>query len=227
MLYAFLIALAIAVVLGIAYYFELKSSRKQADEQKQLLADYQLRVDEQQKLLEDYRALEKNFDNVGEGYEQALLAFDKMEEEKEKSRQANEALEKRCNAYGSAYNDIRCASADGDKRPDAGSSQRMVRCAHRFGSACLFLIRYCRVRRSEIYNRFPKGRCGRKDAQTDGLPWLPACDLRLPVFDHCYPLRCDMGGAGLVSFLDMGSERGMGTDNVDNLRIVSASAPSP
>ena len=90
MLYAFLIALAIAVVLGIAYYFELKSSRKQADEQKQLLADYQRRVDEQQKLLEDYRALEKNFDNVGEGYEQALLAFDKMEEEKEKSRQANE-----------------------------------------------------------------------------------------------------------------------------------------
>ena len=41
MLYAFLIALAVAVVLGIAYYFELKSSRKQADEQKQLLADYQ------------------------------------------------------------------------------------------------------------------------------------------------------------------------------------------
>ncbi len=28
-----------------------------------------------------------------------MLAFDKMEEEKEKSRQANEALEKRCNAY--------------------------------------------------------------------------------------------------------------------------------
>lgn len=97
MLYAFLIALAVAVVLGIAYYFELKSSRKQANDQKQLLEDYQRRVDEQQKLLEDYRALEKNFDNVGEGYEQALLAFDKMEEEKEKSRQANEALEKRCN----------------------------------------------------------------------------------------------------------------------------------
>ena len=82
MLYAFLIALAVAVVLGIAYYFELKSSRKQAAEQQQLLNDYQRRVDEQQKLLEDYRALEKNFDNVGEGYEQALLAFDKMEEEK-------------------------------------------------------------------------------------------------------------------------------------------------
>lgn len=99
MLYAFLIALAVALVLGIAYYFELKSSKKQAAEQQQLLTDYQRRVDEQQKLLEDYRALEKNFDNVGEGYEQALLAFDKMEEEKEKSRQANEALEKRCNAY--------------------------------------------------------------------------------------------------------------------------------
>ena len=99
MLYAFLIALAVALVLGIAYYYELKSSKKQATEQQQLLTDYQRRVDEQQKLLEDYRALEKNFDNVGEGYEQALLAFDKMEEEKEKSRQANEALEKRCNAY--------------------------------------------------------------------------------------------------------------------------------
>ena len=98
MVYAFLIVLVVALVLGIAYYFELKSSRKQAEEQQQLLNDYQRRVDEQQKLLEDYRALEKNFDNVGEGYEQALLAFDKMEEEKEKSRQANEALEKRCNA---------------------------------------------------------------------------------------------------------------------------------
>ena len=107
MLYAFLIALAIALVLGIAYYFELKSSRKQASEQQQLLSDYQRRVDEQQKLLEDYRALEKNFDNVGEGYEQALLAFDKMEEEKEKSRQANEALEKRCNALFVELNELK------------------------------------------------------------------------------------------------------------------------
>ena len=98
MLYAFLIALAVAVVLGIAYYFELKSSKKQSDEQEQLLKDYQQRVDEQQKLLDDYRALEKNFDSVGEGYEQALLAFDKMEEEQQKSKQVNEALEKRCNA---------------------------------------------------------------------------------------------------------------------------------
>ncbi len=107
MLYAFLIAFAAAVVLGIAYYFELKSSKKQAAEQQQLLNDYQRRVDEQQKLLEDYRALEKNFDNVGEGYEQALLAFDKMEEEKEKSRQANEALEKRCNAYMTELNQLK------------------------------------------------------------------------------------------------------------------------
>ena len=98
MLYAFLIALAVAVVLGIAYYFELKSSKKQATEQEQLLKDYQQRVDEQQKLLDDYRALEKNFDSVGEGYEQALLAFDKMEEEQKKSKQVNESLEKRCNA---------------------------------------------------------------------------------------------------------------------------------
>ena len=98
MLYAFLIALAVAIVLGIAYYFELKSSKKQATEQEQLLKDYQQRVDEQQKLLDDYRALEKNFDSVGEGYEQALLAFDKMEEEQKKSKQVNEALEKRCNA---------------------------------------------------------------------------------------------------------------------------------
>ena len=66
MLYAFLIALAVAIVLGIAYYFELKSSKKQATEQEQLLKDYQQRVDEQQKLLDDYRALEKNFDTAEE-----------------------------------------------------------------------------------------------------------------------------------------------------------------
>ena len=107
MLYAFLIALVVAIVLGIAYYFELKSSRKQAADQQQLLNDYQRRVDEQQKLLEDYRALEKNFDNVGEGYEQALLAFDKMEDEREKSRQANEALEKRCNALSAELNELK------------------------------------------------------------------------------------------------------------------------
>lgn len=92
------IVLAVAVGLGIALYFQMKASHKQAAEQEQLLKDYQQRVDDQQKLLDDYRALEKNFDSVGEGYEQALLAFDKMEEEQQKNKQINEALEKRCNA---------------------------------------------------------------------------------------------------------------------------------
>jgi signal transduction histidine kinase len=97
MLLTFVI-LAVAVGLGIALYFQMKASHKQAAEQEQLLKDYQQRVDDQQKLLDDYRALEKNFDSVGEGYEQALLAFDKMEEEQKKNKQMNEALEKRCNA---------------------------------------------------------------------------------------------------------------------------------
>ena len=93
-----LIILAIAVGLAIALYFQMKASRKQADEQQKLLNDYQQRVDEQQKLLEDYRALEKNFDNVGEGYEQALLAFDKMEEEQKKNKQLTDSLQARCDA---------------------------------------------------------------------------------------------------------------------------------
>ena len=93
-----LIILAIAVGLAIALYFQMKASRKQADEQQKLLQDYQQRVDEQQKLLEDYRALEKNFDNVGEGYEQALLAFDKMEEEQQKNKQLTDSLQARCDA---------------------------------------------------------------------------------------------------------------------------------
>jgi len=93
-----LIILAIAVGLAIALYFQMKASRKQADEQQKLLNDYQQRVDEQQKLLEDYRALEKNFDNVGEGYEQALLAFDKMEEEQQKNKQLTDSLQARCDA---------------------------------------------------------------------------------------------------------------------------------
>lgn len=95
MLYAFLTVLAIAAGLAVALYFQMKANRKQADEQRQLLSDYQHRVDEQQKMLDDYRALEKNFDNVGEGYEQALLAFEKMEEEQEKNKKAYDALEKR------------------------------------------------------------------------------------------------------------------------------------
>ena len=90
---AFIIALVAALVLGIAYYYQVKASRKQADEQQQLLTDYQRRVDEQQKLLDDYRALEKNFENVGQGYEQALLAFDQMEEDSQKAKSVNEALQ--------------------------------------------------------------------------------------------------------------------------------------
>lgn len=93
MVYAFVIALVVAIVLAYALYTQNKASAKQAEEQQRLLDDYQQRVNEQQKLLEDYRALEKNFDNVGEGYEQALLAFDKMNEEQDKARAANEALQ--------------------------------------------------------------------------------------------------------------------------------------
>lgn len=98
MLITLLVILAIAAGLGVALYFQMKASRKQADEQQKLLQDYQQRVDEQQKLLEDYRALEKNFDNVGEGYEQALLAFDKMEEEQQKNKQLTDSLQARCDA---------------------------------------------------------------------------------------------------------------------------------
>ena len=98
MLITLLVILAIAAGLGVALYFQMKASRKQADEQQKLLQDYQQRVDEQQKLLEDYRALEKNFDNVGEGYEQALLAFDKMEEEQQKTKQLTDSLQARCDA---------------------------------------------------------------------------------------------------------------------------------
>ena len=96
MVYAFIIVLVIAVGLAAGLYFQVKASRGQADEQQQLLTDYQRRVDEQQKLLDDYRALEKNFDSVGEGYEQALLSFEKMEEESQKLKSTNDALQKRC-----------------------------------------------------------------------------------------------------------------------------------
>ena len=100
---AFIIALVVAVVLGIAFYFQLKASHKQADEQQQLLNDYQRRVDEQQKLLDDYRALEKNFENVGQGYEQALLAFDQMEEDSQKAKSVNEALQKQLDQLQQAH----------------------------------------------------------------------------------------------------------------------------
>ena len=108
---AFLITLALLLGMGIALYFQMKAGRKQAEEQEQLLKDYQRRVDEQQKLLDDYRALEKYFDSVGEGYEQALLAFDKMDEETQKAKQANEALEKRCAALQEELNSLQHSSS--------------------------------------------------------------------------------------------------------------------
>ena len=94
MTYVVIVLVLIVLLLGYMLYSQSQAGKKQAEEQQQLLADYQRRVDEQQKLLSDYRALEKNFDNVGEGYEQALLAFDKMNEEQEKVQKANEALQK-------------------------------------------------------------------------------------------------------------------------------------
>ena len=96
MVYAFIIVLIIAIGLAVGLYFQLKASHGQADEQQQLLNDYQRRVDEQQKLLDDYRALEKNFHRVGEGYEQALLTFEQMEAELKTTKAANEALQQRC-----------------------------------------------------------------------------------------------------------------------------------
>ncbi len=95
MVYAFIFVLLIAVGLGVGLYFQVKAGHAQADQQQQLLTDYQRRVDEQQKLLDDYRALEKNFDSVGEGYEQALLSYEKMEEELQKHQKTNESLQKR------------------------------------------------------------------------------------------------------------------------------------
>lgn len=95
MVYAFIFVLLIAVGLGIGLYFQVKAGHAQADQQQQLLTDYQRRVDEQQKLLDDYRSLEKNFDSVGEGYEQALLSYEKMEEELQKLQKTNESLQKR------------------------------------------------------------------------------------------------------------------------------------
>jgi len=95
MVYAFIIVLVIAVGLAVGLYFQMKASRGQAEQQQQLLTDYQRRVDEQQKLLNDYRDLEKNFDSVGEGYDQALLSFEKMEEESQKLQKTNESLQKR------------------------------------------------------------------------------------------------------------------------------------
>ena len=84
MIILIIILVLLVIILATALYFRMKSDNRQAEEQQQLLKDYQKRVDEQERLLSDYRSLEQNFDNVGQGYEQALLAFDKMEEDKQK-----------------------------------------------------------------------------------------------------------------------------------------------
>ena len=73
------IVLAIVVgALAVALFLQMKSAKKQAEDQQQLLKDYEKRVNEQQRLLEDYDSVSKNFDSIGKGYEQALLLFDKM-----------------------------------------------------------------------------------------------------------------------------------------------------
>ncbi len=73
------IVLAIVVgALAVALFLQMKSAKNQAEDQQQLLKDYEKRVNEQQRLLEDYDSLSKNFDSIGKGYEQALLLFDKM-----------------------------------------------------------------------------------------------------------------------------------------------------
>ena len=73
------IELAIVVgALAVALFLQMKSAKKQAEDQQQLLKDYEKRVNEQQRLLEDYDSLSKNFDSIGKGYAQALLLFDKM-----------------------------------------------------------------------------------------------------------------------------------------------------
>lgn len=110
-----LILIALILGLGTGLYFQMKAAHKQADEQQQLLKDYQERVNEQQKLLDDYRALEKNFDSVGEGYEQALLAFDKMEEESQKQKQAFETIEKRSNALQERLNKLEAHGQKSDE----------------------------------------------------------------------------------------------------------------
>ena len=114
MVYILIVLLVVIAGMGVAIHFQLKASHRQAEEQQQLLADYQRRVDEQQKLLDDYRALEKNFDNIGEGYEQALLAFDKMEEDKQQAKSVNDALQQRCDALQQELTALR--DADGHRR---------------------------------------------------------------------------------------------------------------
>jgi signal transduction histidine kinase len=97
-----IILILLAIALGAALFFQMKSAKEQAESGQQLLKDYQQRVDEMERLLSDYRALEQNFDNVGQGYEQALLAFDKMEEERQTMASVKEKLENQVNDLMSA-----------------------------------------------------------------------------------------------------------------------------
>ena len=92
------------VLMVIAFIYQLRATRKQADESAAILRDYQHRMDEQQRLLDDYHGLEKTFDSVGKGYEKALLAFDKMEEEKQTLIQVKEALLKQVEELTEAKN---------------------------------------------------------------------------------------------------------------------------
>jgi uncharacterized membrane-anchored protein YhcB (DUF1043 family) len=76
-----ILVIVLAVVVGalaVGLFLQMKAAKKQAEDQRQLLKDYEKRVNEQQRLLEDYDSLSKNFDSIGKGYEQALLLFDKM-----------------------------------------------------------------------------------------------------------------------------------------------------
>ena len=76
-----ILVIVLAVIVGalaVALFLQMKSAKKQAEDQQQLLKDYEKRVNEQQRLLEDYDSLSKNFESIGKGYEQALPLFDKM-----------------------------------------------------------------------------------------------------------------------------------------------------
>ena len=76
-----ILVIILAVVVGalaVGLFLQMKAAKKQAEDQRQLLKDYEKRVNEQQRLLEDYDSLSKNFDSIGKGCEQALLLFDKM-----------------------------------------------------------------------------------------------------------------------------------------------------
>ena len=120
MLYAFIAALVLALVLAVALYYQTKATNKQTADEQQLLDDYQRRVNEQQKLLDDYRTLEKNFDNIGQGYEQALQLYDQMEENSQKLQTTNEALQKRVEELQHRIDELQQANA----QQAAGAQQK-------------------------------------------------------------------------------------------------------